>query len=144
MGQYYRVANIDKKEFMSPSDWGEGTKLMEFAYPFAQSMTLSALAILLADGNNRGGGDLHSSLPIIGSWKYNKIAIVGDYADKNNDTEGLWDPDGGWKNVSRDILIAMSYAPHFAKELSESIEDAIESPRQKFFLIPSPVLSLVK
>ena len=39
------------------------------------------LAILLADGNNRGGGDLRSEHPIIGSWAGDRIVIAGDYAD---------------------------------------------------------------
>ena len=42
---------------------------------------LAGLAILLADGNGRGGGDLHSTNPIVGSWAGDNIVITGDYAD---------------------------------------------------------------
>ena len=40
--------------------FGDGLKLLEFASSSCATMT--ALAILLADGNNRGGGDLPTSL----------------------------------------------------------------------------------
>jgi hypothetical protein len=39
--------------------------------------------VLLADGNGRGGGDLHSEHPIIGSWSGDRIVVAGDYADEN-------------------------------------------------------------
>lgn len=42
---------------------------------------LAGLAILLADGNGRGGGDLHSENDIVGSWAGDNIVITGDYAD---------------------------------------------------------------
>ena len=88
MGQYYLVVNISKKQFLDPHKCGEGLKLMEFACG-AQG-TLAALAILLADGNNRGGGDLHSDNEIIGSWAGDRIVIAGDYADEGRFTD---DPD---------------------------------------------------
>ena len=45
---------------------------------------MTGLATLLADGNGRGGGDLHSESPIIGSWRGDRIVVAGDYADPNN------------------------------------------------------------
>ena len=42
---------------------------------------LAGLAILLADGNGRGGGDLHSENDIVGSWAGDNIVVAGDYAD---------------------------------------------------------------
>jgi len=81
MGQYYYVVNIDKRQFLSPHKFGCGAKLVEFGLG---SRTLSALAILLADGNGRGGGDLLGAedLPAVGSWAGDRIVIGGDYADK--------------------------------------------------------------
>jgi len=43
---------------------------------------LAGLAILLADGNGRGGGDLHSENDIVGSWAGDNIVVAGDYADE--------------------------------------------------------------
>lgn len=79
MGQYYYAVNITKKQYLNPHTFSDGAKLLEFGCSSEGMMT--GLAILLSDGNNRGGGDLRSDNPIIGSWAGDKIVITGDYAD---------------------------------------------------------------
>ena len=79
MGQYYKIVNIKKKQYISPHTFGDGSKLMEFS--MSANGVLAGLAILLADGNGRGGGDLHSENDIVGSWAGDNIVIAGDYAD---------------------------------------------------------------
>lgn len=79
MGQYYYVVNVTKKQYLHPHKFGDGLKLMEFG-PSGDG-TMAGLAILLADGNGRGGGDLHSDKTVIGSWAGDQIVIAGDYAD---------------------------------------------------------------
>ena len=79
MGQYYKIVNIKKKQYITPHTFGDGAKLMEFS--MSASGVLAGLAILLADGNGRGGGDLHSKNDIIGSWAGDNIVVAGDYAD---------------------------------------------------------------
>jgi len=79
MGQCYIIVNLDKKQYINPRKFGDGVKLIEFADSTPGTMT--ALAVLLADGNGRGGGDLRSDNPIIGSWAGDRIVIAGDYAD---------------------------------------------------------------
>jgi len=79
MGQYYVIVNLDKKQYIHPHKFGDGMKLLEFADSTPGTMT--ALAVLLADGNGRGGGDLDSENLIIGSWAGDRIVIAGDYAD---------------------------------------------------------------
>lgn len=48
---------------------------------FAGDRIMMCLAILLASGNGRGGGDLHSKNQIVGSWAGDQIVIAGDYMD---------------------------------------------------------------
>jgi hypothetical protein len=79
MGQYYKIVNVKKKEYITPHIFGDGAKLMEFS--MSASGVLAGLAILLADGNGRGGGDLNSDNEIVGSWAGDNIVIAGDYAD---------------------------------------------------------------
>jgi hypothetical protein len=79
MGQYYKIVNIKKKQYISPHTFGDGNKLMEFS--MSANGVLAGLAILLADGNGRGGGDLHSENDIVGSWAGDNIVVAGDYAD---------------------------------------------------------------
>lgn len=87
MGQYYHIVNVDKKEYLYSHDLNDGLKLLEFGCSANGIMT--ALAILLADGNNRGGGDLHVEHPLIGSWAGDRIVVAGDYADKLKFIPGL-------------------------------------------------------
>ena len=65
MGQYYVLANLDKSEYLMPWDFEDGAKLLEFGN--SDGGTMTAVTILLADGNGRGGGDLRSEHPIVGS-----------------------------------------------------------------------------
>jgi len=90
MGQYYKIVNLDKKQYIVPHACNDGAKLMEFG--LSSLGTMSCLAILLANGNGRGGGDLHSQDPIIGSWAGDRIVITGDYADKGG--KGCFVPKG--------------------------------------------------
>ena len=97
MGQYYKVINKTKKEYLTPYTFGNGAKLMEFTSD--GSGMLQGLSILLANGNGRGGGDLSSESNLIGSWSGDSISVEGDYAD-----DTLWDEiekkNSKWKDIS--------------------------------------------
>lgn len=99
MGQYYAIHNIDKKETLRAI--ASGVKLLEMSSDW---YTMSALAVLLANSNGRGGGDLYveterysvktgKTTPIKGAkakaaavelisgrWAGDRIVIQGDYA----------------------------------------------------------------
>lgn len=77
MGQYYTAANLDKRQFLSPHACGDGAKLMEIA--LSTMSTLSCLAILLCDGNGRGGGDLFGSTCL----KCKGHGSFGDFGDED-------------------------------------------------------------
>lgn len=79
MGQYHMIVNLTKKQFLHPHKFGEGLKLMEFG---CDAMgVLTGLTILLADSNDRGGGDFRVEDPLVGSWAGDRIVITGDYGD---------------------------------------------------------------
>ena len=109
MGQYWRVVNLDKHEYMSPYKLGCGAKLWE---QLANHPGTGAGLIILcaAMPEARGGGDLdldenwhgpervitweNTSNPgpmpeeyqviarrTIGRWAGDRIALVGDYAE---------------------------------------------------------------
>jgi len=80
---------------------------------------------LLADGNNRGGGDLHSDHPIIGSWAGDRIVIAGDYADKGKFTDdpsrNLYRVAGEeFMDISRQVLRAMADDCYLAEEMKRN------------------------
>ena len=89
MGQYHIIVNVDKQQFLHPHSMGDGLKLLEFGCSSCGTMT--ALAVLLADSNGEGGGDLHIDDPtdiaaivrdLPGSWAGDRIIIAGDYGDE--------------------------------------------------------------
>lgn len=89
MGQYHYIVNADKRQFINPHGLGDGVKLMEFGNSAGGALT--ALAIVLAVSNGRGGGDLRFESEVIGSWGGDRIAIVGDYAE-DTDLPASFDP----------------------------------------------------
>ncbi len=86
MGQYHVPVNLDKKEFIDPHQLAAGLKQWE---QIAQHpSTPVALAILLFSSNERGGGDLardyEAGLAAVGRWAGDRIAIVGDYSERED------------------------------------------------------------
>jgi len=126
MGQYYKIVNIDKQQYLDTYTFNEGAKLLEFGC--SSEGTLTALAILLADGNGRGGGDLHSEHPIIGSWAGDRIIVAGDYAD---DEKFLEIEDAvKFKMLQEGYSPNLySYAVEFFKEISEQALTAMLDDR---------------
>lgn len=119
MGQYYLIVNTSKKQFVYPPKFGDGLKLMEFGC--SADGTMTALAILLASGNGRGGGDLDSENEIIGSWAGDSIVTAGDYDDEGKFTDEprtLYDVAyNTFEDVSEKVLAAMLVDKCIAEEL---------------------------
>ena len=81
MGQYHKTYNITKKEFIHPARIGNGLKLLEQVGELKSTST--ALFLLLANSNGRGGGDARPH-PAIGRWAGDQIVVQGDYADEKD------------------------------------------------------------
>ena len=128
MGQYYLIVNVDKGEYLYPHKFGDGLKLMEFGN--SACGTLTGLAVLLADGNNRGGGDLRTDDPIVGSWAGDRIVVAGDYADG-----GKFLPENATKaelqKIAKECFTEGHQKPeevnlyHYAQEKFEDISDRV-------------------
>jgi hypothetical protein len=130
MGQYYYIVNKTKKQFLYPHKFGDGLKLLEFG--LSADGTLSGLAILLASGNGRGGGDLCSDNPIVGSWAGDKIVIAGDYADAEKN--GPKDEDGKrmnlhhiahdkYEDISEKTLAALADDDYYREERDKDFKE---------------------
>ena len=81
MGQYHKLINLDKKEFVDPHKLGLGLKQAEQS--FVTGSIGDAVYILLALDNGKGGGDLgspwHDDNGYFGRWVGDEIAVIGDY-----------------------------------------------------------------
>lgn len=78
MGQYHKVYNVDKREYIEPHNINNGLKLVEQIGGEHTSST--ALFLLLANSNGRGGGDVEDH-EFIGRWAGDRIVVQGDYAE---------------------------------------------------------------
>lgn len=78
MGQYHTLYNVDKKQKV---DGLSGYKLLEqIGYP---KSTATALLLLVANSNGRGGGDVKDH-PLVGSWAGDRVVVQGDYAEEGD------------------------------------------------------------
>jgi hypothetical protein len=81
MGQYHKVYNIDKKVMINAHGINNGLKLVEQIGH--DHSTSTALFLLLANSNGRGGGDVEDHY-LIGSWAGDRIVIQGDYSEPSD------------------------------------------------------------
>jgi len=116
MGQYYKIVNVKKREYINPHMFDEGLKLMEFGMSAGGSLT--ALAVLLSNGNGRGGGDLNSANTIVGSWAGDPIVVAGDYGD-----EGKFLPE------DKQDTTLYAVAQEEGKDISHLVLDALMEDR---------------
>lgn len=89
MGQYHKVYNLDKREFIHAHDIDNGLKLLEQCGPGDQPTTSDAVWLLLANSNGRGGGDAPKH-PLVGRWAGDRLVVQGDYA---KDDDASYVPD---------------------------------------------------
>jgi len=95
MGQYHTLYNVDKKEKVEAFG---GYKLLE-QIGYSKS-TSTALFLLIANSNGRGGGDVEKH-PLVGSWAGDRIVVQGDYAEEG-DQAFIADIDV-YKDVTEDV-----------------------------------------
>ncbi len=135
IGQYYIIANLDRKEYLSTHPFNSGSKLLEFSLDSCGPLT--GLAVLLADGCGRGGGDLRyfqevdgvdtevDQDPIVGCWKGDRIVVAGDYADagqygveagpEDNIYESARKDGSDWRDISAEVIEAMAAGDSYLK-----------------------------
>ena len=108
MGQYHKLINITKKEYIVGHDIGINLKHYE-QIGFEGSMADVLYCLMIAQGNDyRGGGDV-SGHKAIGRWAGDQVAIVGDYYTEEGDNykyKNLYhivESDRHYKNISPSI-----------------------------------------
>ena len=101
MGQYHKVYNVSKREFIHPHRIDNGLKLMEQVGH--ERSTATALFLLLANSNGRGGGDARQH-DLIGHWAGDSIVIQGDYTEPTD--PGHIDPEtlDAYTDISAQVL----------------------------------------
>ena len=78
MGQYHKLVNLDKQEYVEPYGLGLGAKQYEQVGGFDGSLA-DAQYILTMTSPARGGGDFPPT-DISARWAGDRVVIVGDYS----------------------------------------------------------------
>lgn len=88
MGQYWKIANLTKKEVLADGD--EGCKLIEFCYT-NNSKTITMCNLLAT------------------RWKGDEVVVVGDYTERKFGDENLFEALEDFKKVD---LFSAKESPH--------------------------------
>ena len=116
MGQYHKLINLTKKEYVNPYEIGLGAKHLE-GIGFEGSMGDVMYLLSIAQGNERRGGGDAEGHRYIGRWAGDKVVVVGDYYDQDNDNpkfKGLYDINDGvhenvhWHDISHGVRELLS------------------------------------
>lgn len=77
MGQYHAVYNLDKKQKFEEVGHSMAKLLEQVGEVYSNA---TALYLLVANSNGRGGGDARHHF-LIGSWAGDRVVVQGDYAE---------------------------------------------------------------
>ena len=102
MGQYHKVYNLDKREFIHAHQINNGLKLLEQCGPGDDPTTSDAVWLLLANSNGRGSGDAPKH-PIVGRWAGDRLLVQGDYAEENDAAYLAEDERATYANISAEV-----------------------------------------
>jgi len=121
MGQYHKLINITKKEYVVGYDIGILAKHYE-QIGFEGSMADVLYCLMIAQGDDRRGGGDVSGHKLIGHWAGDNVAIVGDYYTEDTDS-------AFWKNLYDEVETDKHY-----KNISPSIRSMLRAvyPKLKF------------
>ena len=99
MGQYWKLINLDKKEYVNPHELGSGLKLIEQLGTFP-GIGSAMIILTAAMPERRGGGDFYFNesskiyqiaKKTVGRWAGDRIALIGDYSEDGD--MGIENPD---------------------------------------------------
>ena len=109
MGQYHVLANLDKKEVVTPHGLGMGLKQWEHLGEFNGTLA-DAQYILTMTSPSRGGGDLPQT-DISGSWAGDRVVVLGDYTTDEDlpnvpNAGSLWGETDKWVDITDSVATA--------------------------------------
>lgn len=113
MGQYFYIANLDKREYLHPHKLGMGLKLWEIC----ANSGAGVVPYMLRKSDEGGGGDQNDDkAKWCGRWAGDRIVVIGDYdssklfqeIDGDNEELDVMGAMGaplkqGWKDISLEV-----------------------------------------
>lgn len=116
MGQYHIIVNLDKREFIKPWDLNWGAKQKEHT-GFAGSAG-DAIYLLTQTSPNRGGGDFDLYEGVSGRWAGDRVVVLGDYTEPQEDKDLGFNGEGSLYN-----RVFQSYT-NISETIAPALKDA--------------------
>lgn len=101
MGQYHRLVNLDKQEWVDPHGLGLGSKQYEHTGAFDGSLA-DAIYLLVMSSPARGGGDWPET-DASGRWAGDRVVVLGDYT-QDNEVKGIENVREFYKKMDSDFI----------------------------------------
>lgn len=128
------LVNFDRKEYVRPEAFGDEPDIQSVVR--SHDGVLLGLAVLLADGNGRGGGDLDSRAAVIGSWAGQRVAIVdADVVDPALSEPGLAEV----PLMQQLLRLGRDVSGDVAAAIAEGDSYSIQTELQRSCRIPLPL-----
>lgn len=111
MGQYHKLVNLDKKEYVSPSGLGLGSK--QYEHTGYEGSLSDSMYLLVMSSPNRGGGDFPLT-DVSGRWCGDRVVVVGDYTEDGDipNYEGsdktLYSDTNDWEDITPEVRNAFT------------------------------------
>ena len=102
MGQYHKVYNIDRKEFIHPHPdqlWSKISGANGLSRQYSRCAVLARYQIVMAGG----GGDVEDH-DMVGRWAGDRIVVQGDYSGVNDKAHIPNDELEDYRDISSSVL----------------------------------------
>ena len=106
MGQYFKIVDLTKKEYIQPNLLGGGIKLGALGHGL-QGVALCRLLASPGSENPKAYGNTEKDSVYVGYWSGDKLVIPGDYDEVDGSGYNLYhkvgiDPE--YKNITHHVL----------------------------------------
>lgn len=112
MGQYHKLINLDKKEFVEPHEIGLFSK--QYEHTGCEASLADAIYLLVMSSPESGGGDWPATEGVSGRWCGDRVVVLGDYTKPDaiqgyeGDASDLWRESESWLNISTEVRDAFT------------------------------------
>ena len=111
MGQYHKLVNLDKQEYVHPHEIGAGAK--QYEHTGYEGALSDALYLLLITSPARGGGDWEHFEGLSGRWVGDRVVVLGDYtADEDYpaypEFGKVYGMSNDWTDISTEVKDALA------------------------------------
>jgi len=139
MSQLYILANLDKKQYVNPHNFGGGASLASILG--SNPMLSTGLVLLLKQSSEPEQGSKRGfdADPLLGSWAGDRITVVSDLDESATYNEAFDE----WDDISLDLIVMMCKETYMRNELRAHLGWLVSTlPSQQARVLNAALLGL--